>query len=98
MSDTPKFKAPRPFNEIQADYVNLATKAGDIGYKIASFQKDLELVHSQMRDLNFESIASNEAAQKAKAEADAKAKAEAAAATPSPTPDNVTPITGENKS
>jgi hypothetical protein len=74
MQAVPSFKAPRTHEQITNEYQNLALKAGDLGYKIECFEKDLEQVYEQMRNLNFEFVAANNA----KAEAENAAKAAAA--------------------
>lgn len=55
-----EFKAPRPIQAIQQEYVQLCTKAGDLGYKIRCFEKDLSTVYDQLRELNFEAVASQQ--------------------------------------
>ncbi len=76
-----EFKAPRPLQQIQADYQRLALKAGDMQYKIHVFEKDLATLNAQMQEINFEAVASQQAAaeEKAKAAAEEKKAKEAAA-------------------
>lgn len=79
MSDSaPSFKAPRPLEQVQQDYASLCAKVGDMQYRRDSLDKDIALVNKQLRDLNFEAIASAQAAQAAKAEAEKAAAEEAA--------------------
>lgn len=54
--------APRTPEQIQQEYAQLCIKAGDLGYKIQAFQKDLDMVHGQLRDLNFEYVTAVNAA------------------------------------
>jgi hypothetical protein len=58
----------RTKEDIAREYSNLCTKAGHAAYQVATIQKDIELMHSTMRDLNLE------AAAVAKAEQDEAAK------------------------
>lgn len=63
MSENKKRSIP----EIQAEYQNLALRAGHIQYQIVTMQGDLELLNKSLRDLNLEAAA-------VKAEEDAKAR------------------------
>ena len=47
-------KAPRTAERIQQDFENLSARAGHCQYQIYIFEKDLELLNEQIRDLNFE--------------------------------------------
>jgi len=47
-------KKPRTSDEIQKEYQHLAFKAGNLQYAIVENQKDLALINSSLRDLNFE--------------------------------------------
>lgn len=51
----------RSVQEIQQEYQNLAFKSGNLQYEISQKKKDLDLLNSSMRDLNFEYIAAKEA-------------------------------------
>lgn len=75
--EAPK-KEERTMLDIQNQYTSLCNKAGHLQYQLSVFKKDLEIINSSLRDLNFEA-----AALQAK-------EAEAAAATTVPT--EVTPI------
>ena len=46
----------RTLNDVQQEYVNLCTRAGDLQYKIQAFKKDLEVLNNQLRELNFEAV------------------------------------------
>lgn len=54
-------KKHRPTQEIQAEYQQLAFKAGNLQYAIVENGKDLSLINSTMRDLNLEFAASKAA-------------------------------------
>lgn len=56
----------RTKEEIARDYSNLCTKAGHAAYQIATIQKDIDLMHSTMRDLNIEAARVDQEEQKAK--------------------------------
>lgn len=58
----------RTTQEIQSEYQQLAFKAGNLQYAIAEQTKDLGLLNTQLRELNFEFVAS-QAKEKAAAEA-----------------------------
>jgi len=47
-------KKTRTVAEIQQEYQGLCFKAGHLQYQISALSKDLELLNSTMRDLNFE--------------------------------------------
>jgi hypothetical protein len=47
----------RSVQEIQQEYTGLALRAGQLQYQIYTFEKDLELLNKQMRELNFEAAA-----------------------------------------
>lgn len=49
-----KEKVERSLQEIQQEYTGLALKAGQAQYQIVTIQKELDMLNSQMRDLNFE--------------------------------------------
>jgi hypothetical protein len=50
-------KSERTIEVIQNEYTGLAVKSGQLQYQIYTFQKDLDLLNSKMRDLNFEAAA-----------------------------------------
>jgi hypothetical protein len=50
-------KSERTIEVIQNEYTALAVKSGQLQYQIYTFQKDLDLLNSKMRDLNFEAAA-----------------------------------------
>jgi TolA-binding protein len=72
------FKAPRPLPEIQMEYSQVCMRLGDMAYKLHCVNKDIETLNGQLQELNFEAVASQEAAAKEAAEAKAKDDAEAA--------------------
>lgn len=78
-------KAPRTRQDIQNEYTQLCAKAGNLQYQIYAHTKDLEVINTQQRELNFEAakLAAAEAAEKEaalkSAEAEIKAKEEAPA-------------------
>ena len=47
-------KKQRTFDEIQAEYASLCTRAGHIQYQVFALNKDLELLNNTLRDLNLE--------------------------------------------
>lgn len=57
---------PRTKEQIAREYSNLCTKAGHAAYQIATIQKDIDLMHSTMRDLNIEAARVDQEEQKAK--------------------------------
>ena len=71
-------KAQRAFEEVQRDYVQVCTKAGQLQYQIHVLTQDLERLNEQLINLNFEANASREV--EARIAAEMKAKAAAAAA------------------
>lgn len=76
MSET-KAKPERTLQDIQQEYNGLCNKAGHLQYQIFTFKKDLDLVNSALRDLNFEAAALQaNTAKKAAEEAQEKAAAE----------------------
>lgn len=68
-------KKARTVAEISQEYQGLCTRSGHLQYQINTMQKDLDLLNSTMRDLNFEAAAvqQKEAAAKAAAEQSAAA-------------------------
>lgn len=63
-------KEPRPLSEIQVEYQNLCTKAGNIQYQVFALGKDLAQVNESLLELNFEAAAA------ARKEAEAKKSSE----------------------
>ena len=59
-------KKSRSTQEIQAEYQQLAFKAGNLQYAIGQQKKDLELINDQLRDLNFEYTAAKNLEEAAK--------------------------------
>lgn len=59
----------RTLQQIQQEFTALCTKAGHLEYQCATYQKDIDILQEQMRNLNFEAAAlqGHEMAQKAKA-------------------------------
>jgi len=55
----------RTKEEIAREYSNLCTKAGHAAYQVATIQKDIELMHQTMRDLNLEAAAADKAEKEA---------------------------------
>lgn len=47
----------RPISEISQQFVNLASRAGQLQYQIVEIQKDLDQVNAGLRDLNLEAAA-----------------------------------------
>lgn len=72
-----EFKAPRKIEEIQREYVQLCTRAGDVQFKVKSLSADLDMLNGQIQELTIEALAAQQQAAKEAAEA-AKAAAEAA--------------------
>lgn len=66
-------KSHRPVSEIQQEFVNLASRAGQLQYQIATFQSDLAELNKVLRDLNLEGAASKAAEEKLAQEAAAPA-------------------------
>jgi hypothetical protein len=62
-------KEPRKLAEIQQDYHNTCARAGHLRYQIEGLGKDLDLVLSTLRDLNFEAVAQQQAEKDKKVEA-----------------------------
>lgn len=61
----------RSMEEIQKEYSQICFKAGQLQYQIHALNKDLEVVNSTLRDLNFEAAkvnAETKAAEEKKAE------------------------------
>lgn len=58
-------KKHREVSQIQLEYQQLCVRAGDIQYRVQALKKDLELVNSNLRDLNLEAAAAHGAQQKA---------------------------------
>jgi hypothetical protein len=50
-------KKERSLDEIKQDYNNLCARAGHASYQIKVLSDDLELLHSQLKDLNLEAAA-----------------------------------------
>jgi hypothetical protein len=61
MSEAPK----RTKETVSQEYYNLCTKVGHASYQVATIQKDIELMHSAMKDLNLEAAALTKAAEEA---------------------------------
>lgn len=57
MSEQETKPAERTLSELQNQYTGLCNKAGHLQYQIYTFKKDLDLVNSTLRDLNFEAAA-----------------------------------------
>lgn len=68
-------KPDRTMQEIQNEYTSVCNKVGHINYQISTSKRDLELLYSALRDLNFEAAAL-QAKQKQKADEEAAASAE----------------------
>ena len=49
----------RSISDVSQEYQQLCTKAGHLQYQIDAFSKDLSLLNSTMRDLNFEAAGLN---------------------------------------
>lgn len=50
-------KKERTVDDIHREYSGLCSRAGHVQYQMSALSKDLELLNSQMRDLNFEAAA-----------------------------------------
>lgn len=75
---TKEFKAPRALPEIQADYQRLCSQSGQLQYQVYAIKRDLDVINEQIRDLNFEGAAAQQALAKAQKEAEeVKAKEDA---------------------
>ena len=59
-------KETRPVTAIQEEYSSACARAGHIQYQISALKKDLDMVNSTLRDLNFEAAASARAASEVK--------------------------------
>lgn len=44
----------RTLEVIHREYSQMCSQAGHLGYQIVTLQKDLDLLHTQLRELNFE--------------------------------------------
>lgn len=73
MSEKPKFKAPRSIPEINNEYQQLCLQAGHIQYQVFCHEKDLVILNDQLRDLNLEGAAAQQAAKEAEKVAAEKA-------------------------
>ncbi len=68
-------KPSKTIQDIQQEYQGLCTKLGHMEYQVYTINKDIELLKSTLRDLNFEAASvQSKNAEIAKALADAKAK------------------------
>lgn len=47
----------RSFQDVQNEFGALCARAGHLQYQIYTFKKDLDLINSQIRDLNLEAAA-----------------------------------------
>lgn len=50
-------KKERTIQDIQQEFSALCARAGHLQYQVYTFNKDLDLINSQIRDLNFEAAA-----------------------------------------
>lgn len=50
-------KKERSIDEVKQEFSTLCAQAGQINYQVYTFQKDLELINNQLRNLNFEAAA-----------------------------------------
>jgi len=50
-------KKERTVESIHQDYSRLCAQAGHTQYQIQALKKDLDLINSQLRDLNMEAVA-----------------------------------------
>lgn len=73
----------RSTEQLSAEYGKLCQQAGHLNYQIHAISKDLELVNEQLRELNLEAAANQQAAQ---SEAAAAAHTAAASAPVSEVP------------
>lgn len=70
-------KPERTVQQIQEEYQQLAFRAGNNQYQIYTLERDLDVLNSKMRELNFEAAAAQQAeAAKKAAEAAQVAKKE----------------------
>jgi hypothetical protein len=81
-------KKPRTLQDVQVDYQNGCLKAGQMQYQIAVLSKDLEMLNSVIKDLNFEAAQLQQinaaAAKIAAAQTPVPAQTPAPAQTPEP--------------
>ncbi len=73
----PEAPKPRTVDDLRREYAHMCSRAGNLSYEIDAKQKDLDLLHKAMRNLNLEAakLSTEEAAAKA-AEAAAQAAKE----------------------
>lgn len=50
-------KKERTFEIVQQEFGSLCARAGHLQYQVYTFNKDLEILNGQIRDLNFEAAA-----------------------------------------
>lgn len=55
-----KLSVPRPLNDIQNEYGQVAVQAGTLQYQIAVYTEDLKSVNERLRKLNLEANARNQ--------------------------------------
>ena len=71
-----KTPAPRPFEEIQAEYQQLSARAANSQYQAYVYSQDLEAVNKRLVEINHEAKARQDLDAQVKKELDAKAAAE----------------------
>lgn len=65
MSNSSESKSPRPLPEIQQEYQRLCVQLGNLQYQVWAFNKEIDSLNLQLRDLNLEGAAAAKAAQEA---------------------------------
>lgn len=66
LAQAPKEKT---YQDLQQEYTALCNKAGHLQYQIFGYQKDLDLINSELRELNFKAAAVQAREQQKSAEA-----------------------------
>lgn len=72
MSEQTVEKKARNIDDVKNEYGVMCAKAGQLQYQVFTFQKDLDLINGQIRDLNLEAAQlAGKAQQEAAKQADA---------------------------
>lgn len=59
----------KTYQDLQMEYTALCNKAGHLQYQIFGYQKDLDLINNELRELNFKAAAVQAREQQKSAEA-----------------------------
>ncbi len=59
----------KTYQDLQMEYTALCNKAGHLQYQIYGYQKDLDLINNELRELNFKAAAVQAKEQQKSAEA-----------------------------